>query len=100
MPKFKVLLPPNVLTEVFSNWTAWNLGYLKRLIQQAAIEEKVIVEEELEQQLNAFLTRLEQAQNAYLSGAGSEYLDALNKLQDRVFPPFRRFLLRIFGVTE
>ena len=94
----RVKLPKNVLTEIFSNWDAWSIGFLKRVLQQAAAEEQATVEEELAARLDQFFAQLESAQNAYLAGAGSEYLDLLNRLQDRLFPVFQARINRIFGI--
>jgi hypothetical protein len=94
----RVKLPKNVLTEIISNWDAWNLGYLKALLRESEVEELAFLKEELVEAFDDTAKYLEGEWRAYIAGSPGEIGQELSAVIDFWQDMMKNALLRLLRI--
>lgn len=91
-----VKLPVNVLTEITTNWDAWTLGYLKKLLEDSGKEIVEATQAEMETILNEMADFFKAEFEAYTKQQSTDTLNELEAISNFFEIPFRKVLDRMF----
>lgn len=94
--KLLVKLPVNILTEITTNWDAWTLGYLKKLLDDSGQELVETTQGEMETVLNEIADFFKAEFEAYTKQQGTDIQNELEAISNFFEVPFRRVLDRMF----